>query len=1074
MSESEELLESLPEENHTAGSGSAERHIVIGRDRYITVPEELKNIAVQFDRDVETVTFDCPALWDEHELSEMTVYVNYIRADGYKDRKPCKNVVLDTDDPTIMHFDWTISKNVTMVQGPIRFLVCIKKTEDDGDEKNAWHSHINEDMYVSEGMECDDKFEDAEKDIITDLLLRMEKAESVLDMTWVNATDETLAELEEKKVNRSGDTITGDLTVRGALTTPNGATTPEKSTVEDGYSSRQTAKGADIVDGTITRVKTIKGKTVKTTNLIPYPYPLETTTNNGITFTVAPDGSITINGTATENATFGLCGNATNLAGLKKGSTYTLGTFGVDGQYQYQLNYYENGAPVYCATSAPEQNKHTFTVGESWDGLYLYLVVLKGVTVNNLICRPMLNEGSEALPYTPYFAGLKHAYIQSIKSTGKNLFSFEFVDTANWARVSNVDKTTGTITLTANESNTSINGYTLTGTKLSVLAPSLKVGETYVFNAVTKNLKTLYFHGANRSIVFGKPFIVTQADLDSEIVMYGKPQTGAWTATISNIMLNQGSTALPFEPYTEDIYELPEAVELAEYDEIDISAGEVIKRTRQITFTGSEVWSLNTQASTLGWGNVYMRAIGQEALYPRVGVCSHYDTGVWDTDFTAGKGDVFAATADVVLFKTDGVQTLEEFKAYLAAQYAAGTPVTIDVRLSSETETEIDIPKYYTAYDKGSETIVQGDVDNSQWGAVPTVVQEYSVMVNPKETATKEFVYKALAEKLDKDALPPVAAEAKNAENVTTSINDVALTEIFEEDGKTVKNATNASAAEKATKDANGNVITDTYSTKTEVEAEVTKLKDGTTVVGKANEAEKATSANAIVSKVGGTTHEVAFVTKEEYEALETAGTVDSDVVYIIKDGGMDDINGVSLTDIFEEDGKTVKNATNASAAEKDGMGEVIHNKYATKAEVGAYTAPVLYKHTAVLSGTMGTPSIEGYGSITSHLCDYEITVTFFKLNSTKVTTADALLKYLSKYDSMGVKVTLDTINGETVDKVYAGTAVFHSIGASSDISNTQVYAVVVPTSTSDDMTSKALYFRLGSSITVTDTVTEV
>ena len=38
----------------------AEPHIVIGEDRFITVPSELKRIAVQYDHNIETVTFDCP------------------------------------------------------------------------------------------------------------------------------------------------------------------------------------------------------------------------------------------------------------------------------------------------------------------------------------------------------------------------------------------------------------------------------------------------------------------------------------------------------------------------------------------------------------------------------------------------------------------------------------------------------------------------------------------------------------------------------------------------------------------------------------------------------------------------------------------------------------------------------------------------------------------------------------------------------------------------------------------------------------------------------------------------------
>ena len=84
MSKAEELLNTLSASADTDGLtiSSQEPHIVVGNDRYITVPEELKRIAVQHDHDIETVTFDCPRYWDEHDMSQMTIYVNYLRSDG--------------------------------------------------------------------------------------------------------------------------------------------------------------------------------------------------------------------------------------------------------------------------------------------------------------------------------------------------------------------------------------------------------------------------------------------------------------------------------------------------------------------------------------------------------------------------------------------------------------------------------------------------------------------------------------------------------------------------------------------------------------------------------------------------------------------------------------------------------------------------------------------------------------------------------------------------------------------------------------------------------------------------------
>lgn len=151
MSQAEELLNSLD-----ASNASEESNIVIGKDRFITVPESLKRLAVQYDHDIETVTFDCPRYWDEHDMSTMAIYINYICADNEPGCYQVKNVTVDSTDSTIMHFDWTISKNVTMAAGQIAFLVCIKKTDAEGVEKNHWNSEICKDCYVSPGMEYGD------------------------------------------------------------------------------------------------------------------------------------------------------------------------------------------------------------------------------------------------------------------------------------------------------------------------------------------------------------------------------------------------------------------------------------------------------------------------------------------------------------------------------------------------------------------------------------------------------------------------------------------------------------------------------------------------------------------------------------------------------------------------------------------------------------------------------------------------------------------------------------------------------------------------------------------------------
>ena len=157
MSKAEELLNTLSTATVSTllADSSTEPHIVIGEDRFITVPSELKRIAVQYDHDIETVTFDCPRYWDDHDMSEMRIYINYLRSDAETGCYKAQNITVDSSDENIMHFDWTISRNVTETFGKIVFLVCVKKADDNGNEKNHWNSELCKDCYVSEGLEYD-------------------------------------------------------------------------------------------------------------------------------------------------------------------------------------------------------------------------------------------------------------------------------------------------------------------------------------------------------------------------------------------------------------------------------------------------------------------------------------------------------------------------------------------------------------------------------------------------------------------------------------------------------------------------------------------------------------------------------------------------------------------------------------------------------------------------------------------------------------------------------------------------------------------------------------------------------
>lgn len=181
MSQAEELLNGLSEEEGGVydANSTAEPHIVITADKTVIVPAELRKIATQHEHNVKTVTFDCPRYWDGRDLAEMVIRINYKTPNNVVGQKEVENVTIDTSDNTMIHFDWTITKNVTKVNGTLSFLVCGVKTNADGFEENHWNSDLNREMYVTEGFECTEAIIEEYPDVIADILTKLKNAEEV-------------------------------------------------------------------------------------------------------------------------------------------------------------------------------------------------------------------------------------------------------------------------------------------------------------------------------------------------------------------------------------------------------------------------------------------------------------------------------------------------------------------------------------------------------------------------------------------------------------------------------------------------------------------------------------------------------------------------------------------------------------------------------------------------------------------------------------------------------------------------------------------------------------------------------
>ena len=194
-------------------------------------------------------------------------------------------------------------------------------------------------------------------------------------------------------------------------------------------------------------------------NLIPYPYTDTTKTVNGITFTDNGDGSITVNGTATDLVAFYLW-EATNAPNLI-GQTVTLSGCPSGGsESTYRLRYQQTGG-----ISSDTGNGSTFTVTAKG---HLVIQVFAGVTVNNLVFRPQLELGTQATAYTPHVSDISSV---SVKKYGKNLIPYLYVSST---------KTVNGLTFTDNGNGSiTVNGTPTGFADFTLAFVPVKPGQTY-------------------------------------------------------------------------------------------------------------------------------------------------------------------------------------------------------------------------------------------------------------------------------------------------------------------------------------------------------------------------------------------------------------------------------------------------------------------------------------------------------------------------------------------------------------------------------------------------------------------
>ena len=425
---------------------------------------------------------------------------------------------------------------------------------------------------------------------------------------------------------------------------------------------------------------------------------------NGITFTKNEDGSIIINGTATNTAFCNINGSYTDTElnrrfQLKKDSYYTLYLKNqVNGLYMGVRTSSVSGAILNTQNQELKAQQYT---GEDDDTGLAFLNVATGTTLKNLVVYPMIAEGQfSELEWEEYTGGEPSPspdYPQDItvikdsikiKQTRKNLFDkngdFTYGNNNNLTSL----QEDGTIKTTANFSNQRSSGQLISVDKNTIyvfsgiLLESQSPNNT-IIEILNENNTRIYMFEISNSANYKFSFMFNSADNEKIWISLNARDfnlSASVYAIFDKIQIEEGTVSTDYEEYQSNEHTINlqsnELVKLADdiKDEITIDKNgnvSLSKRIGKVVLNGTENWIFNESGTNYIRFTLFINDLINNQENNKKYVASDYfvsssiDEAVTDS---ADANRICAVSNQRLLIKlvNDNVMNLDDFKAWLS------------------------------------------------------------------------------------------------------------------------------------------------------------------------------------------------------------------------------------------------------------------------------------------------------------------------------------------------------------------------------------------------------------------------
>lgn len=346
----------------------------------------------------------------------------------------------------------------------------------------------------------------------------------------------------------------------------------------------------------------------------------------------------------------------------------------------------------------------TFELTTDIESFRIHLACDANVTYNVSVTEIQLEAGSTVTPYAPYsnvrpISG--HTDCEVVRC-GKNLANLTYRNS---------------IPSVNNGLDTAVDGwasdYVYIGSNNVVLSITEVVeDESFYLFLYDENKAFIGYHSA-----VSKNFTTLWSATipGHENARYCRLRLSADSNTASRLQLELAPNPTAYEPYHGDTYPV-EFGQTVYGGTVDLDAGELAAEWAMAEFNGTEAWTAQANAN----GGKRYRLSDIIKAVRSAAICSHVPyfgmSAYWGAETGLYNGDDNGFAADFVI-SSELAGSLDEWKAYLAAQYAAGTPVQIAYKLATPNTiatTTHDIPVLdgtNTVYADAGNVTVNGRID---------------------------------------------------------------------------------------------------------------------------------------------------------------------------------------------------------------------------------------------------------------------------------------------------------------------------------------------------------------------------